>query len=89
MQPPGVFKLSVVALHNKNQSFVLNEYSRLVVYFLTLGQYLTLLWQLKGQFSGKPTFFQLYRDNSDAAMADIVMKPVPSCSVGNWHHFYI
>ena len=37
----GVSKLRVVALHNKNQSIGLDEYSRLVVYFLTLGQYLT------------------------------------------------
>ena len=31
--PPGVAKLSVVALRNKDQSIVLNEYSRMVVYW--------------------------------------------------------
>ena len=39
--PPGVSKLSVVALREKDQSIALDEYSRLVVYFLTLGQHLT------------------------------------------------
>ena len=39
--PPGVLKLSVVALREKDQSIALDEYSRLVVYFFTLGQHLT------------------------------------------------
>ena len=39
--PPGVSKLIVVSLREKNQSIALDEYSRLVVYFLTLGQHLT------------------------------------------------
>ena len=39
--PPGVSKLSVVALREKKQSIALDEYSRLVVHFLTLGQHLT------------------------------------------------
>ena len=39
--PPGVSKLSVVALREKDQSIALDEYSRLVVYLFTLGQHLT------------------------------------------------
>ena len=33
-------------------------------------------------------FFNL-QDNNDGAMADIAMKPLPSCLVDNWHHFDI
>ena len=32
--PPGVSKLSVVALREKDQSIALDEYSRLVAFFL-------------------------------------------------------
>ena len=39
--PPGVSKLNAVALREKDQSIALDEYSRLVVNFLTLGQHLT------------------------------------------------
>ena len=39
--PPGVSKLSVVALREKKKQSIALEYSRLVVYFLTLGQHLT------------------------------------------------
>ena len=39
--PPGVWKRSVVELSGKDQRIALNEISRLVVYFLTLGQHLT------------------------------------------------
>ena len=38
--PPGVSKLSVTALREKDQSIALDEFSRLVVYFLTLDQHL-------------------------------------------------
>ena len=33
--------------------------------------------------------FPTLQDNSDGAMADIAMKPLPSCSVDNWYHFDI
>ena len=39
--PPGVSKLSVVAPREKDQSIALDKNSRLVAYFLTLGQHLT------------------------------------------------
>ena len=41
--PPRVSKLRVVELSGKNQRIALDEYSRLVVRFLILGQYLTQL----------------------------------------------
>ena len=50
--PPGVSKRSVVELSGKDQQIALAEYSRLVVLFLVLGQYLTQLWQVKGQIFG-------------------------------------
>ena len=52
VRPPlGVSKRSVVELSVKDQQIALAEYSRLVVLFLALGQYLTQLWQVKGQIS--------------------------------------
>ena len=47
--PLGVSKRSAVELSGKDQQIALAEYSRLVVLFLVLGQYLTQLWQVKGQ----------------------------------------
>ena len=44
--PPAVSKLRVVELRGKDQWLGLDEYSRLLVCFLTLGQYLTQLWPL-------------------------------------------
>ena len=41
--PLGVSKRSVVELRRKDQQIALAEYSRLVVLFLVLGQYLTQL----------------------------------------------
>ena len=60
MTPLGVSKLRVVALRDKNQRIALHEYSRLVTGDLLLGQYLTQICQVKGQFSGKIGLFQLY-----------------------------
>ena len=47
-----------------NQQIVLAEYSRLVVLFLVLGQYLTQLWQVKGHIFGNSMIFQLYESIS-------------------------
>ena len=55
--PPGVSKRSVVELRGKDQQIALAEYSRLVVLFLVLGQYLTQLWQVKGQIFGNSVIF--------------------------------
>ena len=61
VRPPlGVSKRSVVELRGKDQQIALAEYSRLVVLFLVLGQYLTQLWQSKVKFSQIPWFFQLH-----------------------------
>ena len=55
--PPGVSKRSVVELSGKDQQIALAEYSRLVVLFLVLGQYLTQLWQVKCRFFGNSMIF--------------------------------
>ena len=66
MRPPplGVSKRSVVELSGKDQKIALAEYSRLVVLFLVLGQYLTQLWQVKCQIFGNSMIFQLYESIS-------------------------
>ena len=81
--PPGVSKLSVVALRNQDQSIALNEYSRLVIYLLTLGQYLTQLWQVKGQISGKTYNFPNYLANTGESMKDSDMKISRPCFSAN------
>ena len=58
--PPRVSKLSVVELSGKNHRIARVEYSRLVVRFFILGQYLTQLKEVKGQIVAKPAIFQLY-----------------------------
>ena len=61
MRPPlGVSKRSVVELSGKDQQIALAEYSRLVVLFLVLGQYLIQLWQVKCQIFGNYMIFQIY-----------------------------
>ena len=62
--PLGVSKRSVVELSGKDQQIALAEYSRLVVLFLVLGQYLTQLWQVKGQIFRNSMIFQLYESIS-------------------------
>ena len=62
--PLGVSKRSVVELSGKDQQIALAEYSRLVVLFLVLGQYLTQLWQVKCQIFGNSVIFQLYESIS-------------------------
>ena len=57
-------KRSVVELSGKDQQIALAEYSRLVVLFLAIGQYLTQLWQVKGQIFGNSTIFQVYESIS-------------------------
>ena len=38
---------------------------------------------------GEIDVFSTLQDNSDGTMADIVLKPSPSCLVDNWHHLDI
>ena len=65
VRPPlGVSKRSVVELSGKHQQIALTEYSRLVVLFLVLGQYLTQLWQVKSQIFGNYMMFHLYESIS-------------------------
>ena len=62
--PLGVSKRSVVELSGKDQRIALVEYSRLVVLFLVLDQYLIQLWQVKDQTFGNSTIFQCYESIS-------------------------
>ena len=62
--PLGVSKRGVVELSGKDQQIAPAEYLRLVVLFLVLGQYLTHLWQVKGQIFGNSIIFQLYESIS-------------------------
>ena len=65
VRPPlSVSKRSIVELSGKDQQIALAEYSRLVVLFLVLGQYLTQLWQVKGQIFGNSMIFQIYESIS-------------------------
>ena len=38
---------------------------------------------------GKIDVFSTLQDNSDGTMADMAMKPSPTCSLDHWHHFDI
>ena len=62
--PLGVSKRSVVELSGKDQQIALADNSRLVVLILVLGQYLTQLWQAKGQIFGNSMIFQIYESIS-------------------------
>ena len=62
--PLGVSKRSVVDLSGKDQQIALAEYSRLVVLFLVIGQYLTELWQVKRQIFVNSIIFQIYESIS-------------------------
>ena len=62
--PLGVSTRSVVELRGKDHQIVIDEYPRFVVLFLDLGQYLTQLWQVKGQIFGNSMIFHLYESIS-------------------------
>ena len=62
--PLGVSKQSVIELRGKDQQIALGGNSLLVVLVLVLGQYLTQLWQVKGQIVGNFMIFQLYESIS-------------------------
>ena len=85
---PGVSKLSVVALRENNQSIALDEYSRLVVYFDPRSTFDLVMAGQRSIF-GEIDVFSTLRNNSNGAMADIAMEPLPSCSVDDLHHFDI
>ena len=76
--PPGVSTLSVVALCKKDQSIALDDYSRFVVYIDPRSIFDLVMTGQRSIF-GKIDDFSTLQENSDAAMADIIMKPIPSC----------
>ena len=81
--PLGVSKRSVVELRGKDQQIALAEYSRLVVLFLVLGQYLTQLWQVKGQIFTNSMIFSTSRVDGIKTIYRSGMKPSPACSPFN------
>ena len=87
--PPGVSKLSVVALRKKDQSIALDEYSRLVVHFYSRSTFDLVMTGQRSIFGEIDTFFSTLQVSSDGAMENIAMKHLPSCSVDNWHYFDI
>ena len=60
VHPLAVSKFSVIKLSRGNQRIALDKYSRLVVRFFILGQYLTQLLEFKGQTFAKSTILQSY-----------------------------
>ena len=83
--PLGVSIRNIVELSGKDQQIALAEYSRLVVLFLVLGQYLTQLWQVKGQIFWNSMIFLLRVHNSKTIYRS-GMGPSPSCSPFNSAH---
>ena len=73
--PPCRFETRRGSASRKNQRVALDEISRLSTTFLTLGQYLTSLWQVKGQIFGKSTFFQL------CASLAAPLLPISTCGL--------
>ena len=55
-----VSKVSIVELSEKKHRIALEEYSRLVVRFLTLGQNLTQLREVNGQNFPESAIFHIY-----------------------------
>ena len=74
---------SVVELSGKYQQIYLAEYSRLVVLFLVLGQYLTQLWQVKGQIFAKFYDFSTLRVHISKTIHCSGMGLSPACSPFN------
>ena len=75
VRPPCRFETRRGSASRKNQRVALDEISRLSTTFLTLGQYLTSLWQVKGQIFGKSTFFQL------CASLAAPLLPISTCGL--------
>ena len=84
--PPGIWKLSVVARREKDQSRRLEEYSRLVYSILTLGQCLTQLWRVKGQLSAifcENLSCSTFKADIDETKKDSDMGLSPACFLDN------
>ena len=88
MRPPGVSKLSVVALREKNNR-LLSTITRDWWYIFDPRSTFDLVMAGQRSIFGEIDVFSTLRDNCDGTMADIAMKPSPSCSMDNWHHFDI
>ena len=81
--PLDVSKRSVVELSGKDQQIALAEYSRLVILCLVPGQYLTQLWQVKGQIFRKFYYFSNLRVHISKTIYRSGMWPSPACSPFN------
>ena len=89
MRPPGVPKLSVVALREKKTIDCSRRVLAIGGIFFNPRSTFDLVMSGQRSIFGEIDVFSTSQDNSDGAMADIAMKPLPSCSVDNLHHFYI
>ena len=62
--PPWRFQTKRRRTLRKRPADCCRQYSRLVVLFLVLGQYLTQLWQVTSQIFGNSMIFQIYESIS-------------------------
>ena len=86
--PPGVSKLSVKALRKKTNR-LFSTSTRDWWYIFDPRSTFDLIMAGQRSIFGEIDVFSTLQDNSNGAMADIAMKPFPSCLVDNGHHFYI
>ena len=87
--PPGVSKLSVVALRGKKTIDCSRRVLAIGGIFFDARSIFDLFMAGQRSIFGEIDVFSNLQDNSDGAMADIAMKLSPSCLVDNWHHFDI
>ena len=87
MQPPGVWKQSVVALREKNR--LLSTSTRDWWYIFYPRSTVDLIMTGQRSIFGEIDVFPNLQGNSDEAIANIAMKSLSSCSVENWHPFDI
>ena len=91
MRPPWRFETKRRSDSHKKQSIARDEYSQLEecsldprsTFDLVMTGQMQIFWEIE------VFFFSTIQDNSDRVMANIAMKPLPSCLVDNWYHFSI
>ena len=83
--PPGVLKLSVVALRKKKTKPLLSTSTRDWWYIFDPRSTFDLVMAGQRSIFGEIDVFNFTREKRRS----YDMKPLPSCSVGNWHHFDI
>ena len=89
MRPPGVSKLSAVTLCRKETIDCSRRVLAISGIFCDPRSIFDLVMAGQRSIFGEIDVSSTLQDNSDKALADIAMKPSPSYSVDNWHHFDI